>query len=171
MQRLLLMDEQNYDEHLPEICRTAVRGVIMVNGKLLFIEDKFGVLKLPGGGQENGEDDLQTLCREVREETGYTVIPGSVRPWGCIEEKRLSVHEEMIWHQFNHLYFCEVEKTQGECSYSDNEQRYSMHLRASTLEEALAINQDQLSREGLHPWNQREYKTLLLLRQHMEEYK
>lgn len=176
MKQLLIMDEHNYDESLPEISRVAVRGIIRVDGKLLFIEDKHGVLKLPGGGQDEGESDLDTLIREVREETGYNVIPATVREFGSIEEKRRSLHEEMIWHQYNNLYFCEVEEQRGECDYSDNEKQLGMRLKACTLDEALEINREMLERVGMPAWNQREYNTLMLIKENMdifmsEEYK
>ena len=168
MKQLLIMDEHNYDESLPEISRVAVRGIIQVSGKLLFIEDKYGVLKLPGGGQDEGESDLDTLMREVREETGYNVIPSTVKEFGSIEEIRKSLHEEMIWHQYNKLYFCEVEKQRGKCDYSENEKQLGMRLRSCTLDEALEINRKMLEKVGKHAWNLREYNTLLLIKENIE---
>ena len=77
------------------------------------IESSFGEVKLPGGGMDPGEDEYQALVREVKEETGYDVIPESIKPFGEIEEKRLAVYEPMIWHQINRLYFCDVYSAQG----------------------------------------------------------
>jgi len=57
MHTILEMDEHNYDEALPEIRRTAVRGVIFRAGKLLMIRSSFGEVKFPGGGQEQDEND------------------------------------------------------------------------------------------------------------------
>ena len=74
------MDEHNYDEALGEIYRVAVRGIIFLDGRLLMIQSDFGEVKLPGGGMEEGETDEQTLIREVKEETGYDVIPDTIRP-------------------------------------------------------------------------------------------
>lgn len=166
MKRLLLMDEHNYDDALNEIRRIAVRGIISVDRNLLFVEDKFGALKLPGGGQEAGENNFQTLIREVREETGYNVIPDSIRPFGYIEEKRISAHEEMIWHQFNYLYFCNVENGHGVCEYSDNEKKIGLHLKVCKLDDAILINKkvmDSVEQKAWYPWYRREYNTLLLL--------
>lgn len=37
MERLLFLDGKNYTDDLPELVRTAVRGIIFVDGKLLLI--------------------------------------------------------------------------------------------------------------------------------------
>lgn len=169
MEKILVMDEHNYDDNLSEILRVAIRGIIFIDGKLLMIEDSFGEVKLPGGGMEPGEDDYRALIREVKEETGYDVIPESIKPFGEIEEKRLSVHEPMIWHQINRLYFCSVYPDQGQCEYSENEKKYGFHQVFYTMEEALKINERMLENEGLQAWNQREYKTLLLIKDHLSK--
>ena len=169
MRRLLLLDEQNYDENMPEILRVAVRGIIFRDGKLLLIEDKLGELKLPGGGKEGEEDDLQTLIREVAEETGLHVIPDTVRPFGFVEEKRLSTHEPAIWHQISHIYFCDVGKEQEQCNYSENEINNGMHFTECTLDEAIQTNKRMLSVKGQMAWNKREYNTLLLIKDHLNK--
>lgn len=140
MKTLLVMDAKNYDPGLGEIRRTAVRGIIFVDGRLLMIQSGFGEVMLPGGGQEAGESDEDTLIRETLEETGFHVIPDSIRPFGQVEEKRLSTHEPMIWHMTNRYYFCEVDGSQEACQYTENEKstasvRYGTHwmmLSAST---------------------------------------
>ena len=162
------MDAHNYHKGLQEIKRVSVRGIIFIDGKLLMIEDVFGEVKLPGGGAEPGEDDNRTLIREVKEETGYDVIPESVIPFGEIEEKRLSSHEPMIWHQTNRLYFCEVSSAQGACEYSESEKKYGFHEVLYTLEEAIEKNEKMISHEGTQAWNQREYNTLLLIKKHFQ---
>ena len=167
MKKLLTMDAHNYDENLDEIYRISVRGIIFIKGKILLIESKFGEVKIPGGGVESGENDMQALCREVKEETGFTVIPDSVVAFGEIEEKRLSVHEDMIWHQINRLYFCDVEDAQENCDYSDNEKKCGFHQVLYSLEEAIEKNKAMLQAEGEQPWNQREYKTLLMIKDYM----
>lgn len=169
MERLLYLDGENYTDDLPEIVRTAVRGIIFVDGKLLLIEDDKNEVKLPGGGREEGEADIETLIREVREETGCTVIPETVRPFGYIEEKRRSFHEDCIWHQFSRLYFCDVTDERGDTEYSENEKKHGMRFRMYAIDEAIAKNRAMLGRIGALAWNQREYRTLLLIKAHMEK--
>lgn len=166
MECILLMDEKNYAPDLEEIYRVAVRGIIFIDGKLLMVENSFGEAKLPGGGMDAGEDDYQALVREVKEETGYDVIPETIKPFGEVEEKRLSLSEPMIWHQINRLYFCEVYPEQGECDYSENEKKHGFRQVLYTLDEALEKNRKMLEGEGKQAWNQREYRTLLLIKEH-----
>lgn len=168
MERILILDAENYSPDMEEIYRIAVRGIIFLDGKLLMIENSFKEAKLPGGGIDEGEDDYKALVREVKEETGYDVIPESIVPFGEIEEKRLSVHEPMIWHQISRLYFCDVYPEQGVCEYTENEKKYGFRQVLYTLEEALEKNKAMLEREGKQAWNQREYKTLLLIKDYME---
>lgn len=168
MERLLLLDGHNYTDDMPEIVRTAVRGIIFMDGKLLLIEDNKNEVKLPGGGQDEGETDIETLIREVREETGRIVIPDSIRPFGYIEEKRKSLHEDMIWHQFSRLYFCNVTDEISSTEYSMNEKKYGMRFVLYTIDEAIAKNQAMLNTIGELAWNQREYRTLLLIKEKMK---
>ena len=109
------------------------------------------------------------MIREVREETGFEVIPESVRPFGYIEEKRLSVSEPMIWHRFSRLYFCEVGDVQGKTEFSENELRSGMHFTAMTLDEAIENNRRMLQREGECPYNRREFNTLMLIKEHISK--
>ena len=67
MEKILIMDAKNYTPDMEELYRVAVRGIIFIDGKLLMIEDKYGEVKLPGGGIDPNEDDFQALVREVKE--------------------------------------------------------------------------------------------------------
>lgn len=161
MKKLLVLDEKNYSENLEEIYRIAVRGIVFRDGRLLMTESDGGELKLPGGGMEEGEDDVKTLIRETLEETGFSVIPETVREFGEIEEKRLAFYENMIWHQINRYYFCEVYDGQSECSYSENEKAHGFKPVWYTLEGAYEKNCERA-------WNQREYHALKLIKEYLK---
>lgn len=55
--------------------REASRGVVYFSDGdiLIFLKEKIGQYKLPGGGKENNEKPEETFIREVHEETGYRV--------------------------------------------------------------------------------------------------
>lgn len=174
MERLLLLDEKNYDKDMDKFVRIAVRGIAFVGDRLMLIEDNKGEVKLPGGGQDEGESDVDTLIREFREETGCSVIPESICPFGYIEEKRRdfkNYHEGRIFHQISRLYFCEVSAERGETHLSEQEKRYGMQFKMYTLDEAIAKNRAMLDTVGELAWNQREYRTLLLIKEHIEKDK
>lgn len=168
MRKLLVMDAKNYDDSMQKIYRVAVRGIIFIDGKLLLIQSNFGEVKFPGGGQEKGESDMETLIRETLEETGYHVIEDSIVEFGEVEEKRLSTKEPMIWHQINRYYFCEVEEQQEECHYTANEQKYGFRQVLYSIDDAINLNQEMLGREGVLPWNHREYTVLKMLKEFLE---
>lgn len=161
MKKLSVIDEKNYNESLEEIYRTAVRGIIFRDGRLLMIESTDGELKFPGGGAKEGEDDVKTLIRETLEETGFSVIPETVREFGEIEEKRLALYENKIWHQINRYYFCEVGEKQSECGYSENERARGFKPVWYTLDEALEKNVKRA-------WNEREYRALKLIKEYLK---
>jgi len=64
---------------------------------LLVHSKKYGYLKFPGGGIESGEDHVQALCREVREETGLEVIPDSIREFGYVPRRQKDQKDENWW--------------------------------------------------------------------------
>ncbi len=169
MRQLLLMDKKDYDPNMPEICRTSVRAVAIRDGKLLVIESIHGEIKVPGGGMDPGETDIETLVRETLEETGYHVIPESAREFGVVDEKRLSIKEPMIWHQTSKLYFCDVEDDYHEaCHYTDKEKKYCFEPKWMSVDEAIEKSEKASEQNGGRLWNKREYNTLKLIKDYID---
>ncbi|MBO7339390.1 MAG: NUDIX domain-containing protein [Lachnospiraceae bacterium] len=110
MRELFSLDQHNYKEGGKEYSRPSVRGIILQDGKVLLVHSKkFGYMKFPGGGIEPGEDHVQALCREVREETGLEVAPESVREFGFVPRRQKDkVDENGIFVQDNFYYFCDL---------------------------------------------------------------
>ncbi|MBP5670154.1 MAG: NUDIX domain-containing protein, partial [Lachnospiraceae bacterium] len=80
MRELFSLDQHDYKEDGKVFRRDSVRGIIMKDGKVLLVHSKkYGYYKFPGGGIEGDEAHAQTLCREVREETGFEVCEESIR--------------------------------------------------------------------------------------------
>ena len=59
--------------------RIGVNALIFDEGRVLLAHRRdIDWWNLPGGGMELGETVEEAICREVREETGLTVVPGDV---------------------------------------------------------------------------------------------
>ena len=109
MRNLFNLDSKDYDLRLPIRNRHSVRGIIIRDGKIAMAHvTKYGYYKFPGGGSEGTETKIQTLIREVREESGLVVKPETIKPYGIVTRTLLSRLGERF-HQDNFYYLCKVE--------------------------------------------------------------
>lgn len=110
MKRLLTLDLKNYTDDMPVFEKSAVRAIIFRDGKMAMQQSGKGEYKIPGGGIEVGESQIETLIRETREETGLIVIPSSIQEIGEILELREDVFkpgQKYVCHSY--FYFCNIE--------------------------------------------------------------
>lgn len=86
MKRLFTIDLHDYDENGTKVYRPSVRGIIFTeDGKMALAHSrKRHYYKFPGGGIEAGENHIEALLREVKEETGLSVIPDSIKEFGNV---------------------------------------------------------------------------------------
>jgi 8-oxo-dGTP pyrophosphatase MutT (NUDIX family) len=56
---------------------TSIKGVLLVDGRVLLVHNSRDEWELPGGRAENGENHAQTLAREFSEELSINVCPGA----------------------------------------------------------------------------------------------
>jgi 8-oxo-dGTP pyrophosphatase MutT (NUDIX family) len=54
----------------------SVKGVVVLDGAVLLLENERGEWELPGGKLELGEDPPDCVAREISEETGWQVTAG-----------------------------------------------------------------------------------------------
>jgi len=141
MRVLRVFDAEDYDASAAKCLRSAVRAIIFKNGKLALIQSKkIGEYKFPGGGVEAGETYLAALNREVREETGLTVIPSSVREYGMTREIRADAINGGIFEQNSYYYLCETEETVSDVNLDVYEIEYGYTLQFVTIDEAISTN-------------------------------
>ena len=140
MERLLTIDQKNYDENWPRFVRPSVRGIVWRGDRLAMIHNsKYDGYIFPGGGIEPEESLEQALLREVNEETGLTIIPESIREYGSV----LSVFKRFnneIFVQENYFYLCEAKEEIGVQKLDDYEMAEQYTLEFVTPHEALAVN-------------------------------
>ena len=144
MKQLFTIDLKDYNPNGEKVYRPSVRGIIFDNnGNIAMIySQKYHFYKFPGGGIEGDETHLETLAREIKEETGMTLIPDSVEEFGEVlkiqngdESSKNTIHV-----QRNFYYTCKVEDEVGNQDLDDGEKALDFVLKFVSIEEAIAAN-------------------------------
>ena len=94
MKLLTCFDEKNYSDTTKILEKTNIRGIVCIDGKLAMQRGNDGVYKIPGGGAEPGESNIETLRRELREEVGLVLVEDSLIELGEIIETRRDIFDE-----------------------------------------------------------------------------
>ena len=109
MRLLFEIDMKDYDPDAPVFVRPSVRGIIIRDGKVGMVHSlKYNYYKFPGGGMESGEEQRETLIREVREESGLTVVPDSIKEYGMVHRVQKGDYGD-TFVQDNYYYFCDTQ--------------------------------------------------------------
>ena len=144
MQRLFTIDLKDYDSSLEKFYRPSVRGIILdPNSKVAMIySEKYHFYKFPGGGIEGDETHLETLKREIKEETGMILKPESVREFGevLLTQKMQKDNKDVILVQYNYYYLCETENDIDVQSLDDGEKEAGFVLKFVSIDEAIRTN-------------------------------
>ena len=170
MRELFVLDKKNYNPNGSIGRRPSVRGIIIRDGKIAMMHSlRYNYYKLPGGGIEGEETLLETLIREVREESGLVVIPDSVKEFGYvrrIEKGRI----EDIFIQENFYFLCEAEEDIVAQELDDYEADEKFTLEFVLIDDAIKVNEtaDHFEKEEVSTFRgmlDRENKVLLLLKE------
>ncbi len=82
----ILVDFKNYDREETIFKRTASRAIISDGKKYLLITSKYGDYKFPGGGQDKGENLVDTLIREIQEALAVHSMKRNLAETGKIKD-------------------------------------------------------------------------------------
>ena len=103
---------------------------------------------------KEGEELSDTLIREVREETGFQVLPDSMRDYFLVHERRKGEPEDLL-EMDSWYYFCQVEEGQHERNLDDYEKEYDYQVSWMTLPEIIQKN-EKVKDSSRIPWIVRE---------------
>lgn len=140
--------------------RTAVRGVIHYQNKLLMVRTNEGDYKFPGGGMEEGETDKETLLREIKEETGYTDIHIGLQIGKAFEQNIDTEDPSQYFQMESRYYECWLMSDhRAESAMDGYEEKLGFAPEFVTVEEAYRSNRKLLDREQkkLRDFIQRSY--------------
>ena len=110
MRLLFELDLHDYAECTRSFVRNSARSIIIRDGKVAMVHSlKYDYYKFPGGGIEAGENPVEAMIRETREEAGLTVIPGSVKEFGLVHRIQKSDSDPAeCFMQDNYYYLCDA---------------------------------------------------------------
>ena len=107
MKKLFTIDLKDYNPDAKKFYRPSVRGIILDdnNNVAMIYSQNFHYYKFPGGGIEENETHLDTLAREIKEETGMTLIPESAKEFGeVLRIQKINQSDEDV--VFIDVYYC-----------------------------------------------------------------
>ena len=111
MRLLFDMDLHDYGSCTRSFVRNSARSIIIRHGKIAMIHSlKYDYYKFPGGGIEAGENPVEAMIRETREEAGLVVIPETVREYGYVHRiQKSQSNPDETFIQDNYYYLCDAQ--------------------------------------------------------------
>ena len=152
MRLLFEMDNKDYDQCTHAFIRNSARSIIIRDSKVAMIHSlKYDYYKFPGGGIENGEDPVEAMMRETREEAGLIVIPASVKEYGYVHRIHRSDNDASeCFIQDNYYYLCET--TDGSVSQQLDDYEEKESYRPEYVDPHMAISKNRNVKNS--PYNQ-----------------
>ena len=158
MEMDIFIDFKNYSRESSVFKGTGAQAIVSKEEKYLLLTSKFGDCKFPGGGVEEGETLIDTLIREVREETGFQILTDSIRKYGVTLEKRRGKQADVMIMD-SHYYFCRIGHDVVEKMLDPYEEEYDYQNEWMPLEEALVRNKQKVDLDAC-PWIVRDIEVM-----------
>lgn len=125
--------------------RNAARAIVLKGENILMLyTPRYHDYTLPGGGIDEGEDIIEGLVRELKEETGAKDIT-NIQPFGRYEEYRPWYKNDFdTMHMNSYCFTCSVHDVLGETQLEDYEVHNGMRPVWLNIHEAIKHNEDTM---------------------------
>ena len=119
--------------------RHAARGIVIKGDNILLLyTQRYHDYSLPGGGIDEGEDEIAGLIRELSEETGAQGVR-NVKAFARYDEYRPWYKADAdIIYMISHCYVCEIDEVLGNTAYESHEVSNGMKPLWINIYEAIA---------------------------------
>ena len=120
----------------------AIRG----ESALMLFTERYNDYSFPGGGLDDGEEKVEGMIRELKEETGAKNIQ-NIKEFGIYEEHRPWYKDDFdIQHMISYCYTCTVDEELGQTSFEDYEIKNGMTPLWIPIEKAISHNLNTISK-------------------------
>jgi ADP-ribose pyrophosphatase YjhB (NUDIX family) len=128
--------------NLKLIERHAARAIVIKGERILLLyTQRYHDYSLPGGGIDEGEDEIAGLIRELKEETGAQGVR-NVEAFARYDEYRPWYKADAdIIHMISHCYVCEIDEVLGETAFESHEVSNGMIPLWMNIYEAITHNE------------------------------
>ena len=126
--------------------RLTSRAIAMQGELILLLYTKrYEDYSLPGGGLDSGENKIEGMMRELREETGAKNIR-NIKPFGAYVEYRPWRKPDFdVQHMISYCYTCEINRILGESSMESHEINNGMSAIWVNIHDAIAHNEHTMA--------------------------
>lgn len=140
------IDDIQPDSEHKLITRHAARAIVIKGDSILLLyTQRYHDYSLPGGGIDEGEDEVAGLIRELQEETGAQGIC-NVQPFARYDEYRPWYKDNGdIIHMISHCYVCDIDDELGDTALEAHEVNNGMKPLWMNIHEAIAHNEDVMA--------------------------
>jgi 8-oxo-dGTP pyrophosphatase MutT (NUDIX family) len=128
--------------NLKLIERHAARAIVIKGERILLLyTQRYHDYSLPGGGIDEGEDEIAGLIRELKEETGAQGVR-NVEAFARYDEYRPWYKADAdIIHMISHCYVCEIDEVLAETAFESHELSNGMIPLWMNIYEAITHNE------------------------------
>ncbi|WP_371373330.1 NUDIX hydrolase [Thalassotalea aquiviva] len=129
-----------------QFTRLATRAIVLKGDEILLLyTQRYHDYSLPGGGIDEGEDKIQGLLRELKEETGAQNIK-ILSEFGVYEEYRPWYKDDYdIMHMLSYCYFCQIDEQLAIPQLEAYEIANGMEPVWINIEQAIAHNEQTIA--------------------------